>query len=93
MTTIRLCSVKKRYARDLLSLLHRWMDWINGQPESEQAERDGWIRLTAKDLAASLGFSRRNYETAHADLKEMGIRTLSKLSHFKITDSSNKRKA
>ena len=64
---------KKRYARDLLSLLHRWMDWINGQPESEQAQRDGWIRLTAKDLAAMLGFSRRNYETARADLKEMGI--------------------
>ena len=64
---------KKRYARDLLSLLHRWMDWINGQPESERVERDGWIRLTAKDLAQSLGFSRRNYETARADLKEMGI--------------------
>ena len=64
---------KKRYARDLLSLLHRWMDWINGQPESDRTERDGWIRLTAKDLAQSLGFSRRNYETARADLKEMGI--------------------
>ena len=51
---------KKRYARDLLSLLHRWMDWINGQPESERVERDGWIRLTAKDLAVNLGFSRRN---------------------------------
>ena len=64
---------KKHYARDLLSLLHRWTDWASGQPESEQVERDGWIRLTAKDLAANLGFSRRNYEQARADLKEMGI--------------------
>ena len=64
---------KKHYARDLLSLLHRWTDWASGQPESEQVERDGWIRLTAKDLAANLGFSHRNYEQARADLKEMGI--------------------
>ena len=64
---------KKHYARDLLSLLHRWTDWASGQPESEQVERDGWIRLTAKDLATNLGFSRRNYEQARADLKEMGI--------------------
>lgn len=64
---------KKHYARDLLSLLHRWTDWASGQPESEQVERDGWIRLTAKDLAANLGFSRCNYEQARADLKEMSI--------------------
>jgi len=63
---------KKHYARDLLSLLHRWTDWASGQPESEQVERDGWIRLTAKDLAANLGFSHRNYEQARADLKEIG---------------------
>ena len=56
------------YARDLLSLLHRWTDW-----SKDEQERDGWIRLTAKDLAAMLGFSRRKYEKARAFLIGMGV--------------------
>ena len=57
-------------ARDarLLAELFRWTEWA----ETNEPERGGWIRKSAKDLKAML-LSRRAYEGARRRLTEMGL--------------------
>ena len=61
-------------AVSLLGCLYRWTRWLE-QAESpeKRAKRDGWIRKSAKDLAAELDLSRHDYQTARAFLADLGV--------------------
>lgn len=65
---------KNLAAGQLLACLFRWSSWAESNETAEQqTKRNGWIRKSAKDLAAELGFTRSYYERARAKLRELGI--------------------
>lgn len=65
---------KELAAGQLLACLFRWSSWAeSNETPGQQAERGGWIRKSAKDLAAELQFTRSYYERARSKLRELGI--------------------